>query len=1306
MDRLLTAGQTIAKLEELRLLVEELVSRESSLIEERDRELEAIQRKYGLLKVRSRKRADEREEAAREALEVERSRLESRFSARRRRIDQALENARAALEEEAEQTRSQQKYENQKDLLQANRQHDTDALALEKTWKAFSAELAAEVDRLSDCRDRAWEVFKGYGVFRKWLSAEPKLSLQEPTVEDEYELLESLRSQLSELEVQSKASFPTMLAKLFSVIPFWVMLLFVGLLGALGFLVPQVASAVGLVPEQILIGVALGVGLSGVAFGCGFLMARGRVQSIVEQLACSNQLITRCQSAADQSREAGLGSLRSSLEEIEERLEEAWREADFAASQKLESGLAKVTPQHARLIQHHDGVVARVLGQLGVGEVDEVEGVDAEARGGLERVEAEQVSAEAEVRERFSAGMSEVVDRWSQQVPLWVSQLEASRETANEVSPSWDSASLDGWEAPQTGEPVGEFADLEIDLKRFVGASPIDTRMAWNVNDSLRLPLSFKMPIGESLLFESDGAGGKEVVDAMNGIVLRLLMRSPVGRLRFTLIDPVGLGQNFAGLMHLADHDDQLINRRIWTQASQIDQCLRDLTEHMEKVTQMYLRNEYDSLAEYNQAAGNIAEKYHVLVIADFPVGFSEAALRRLQSIAVSGPRCGVFLLLHRDRRQALLDESVLDDLQKHCVWLESQDKGYQPGAYRWSGTKLDWKAGPSSELAIDLIHKIGQASIDSNRVEVPFSQVVPSVDQLWSLDTSESLSVPIGRTGASKLQYLTLGKGTQQHALIAGKTGSGKSTLFHVIVTNLALWCRPDQVEFYLVDFKKGVEFKCYATHALPHAKVVAIESDREFGLSVLERVDQELRRRGDLFRACGVQDLAGYQASADGGPLPRTLVMIDEFQEYFVEDDRVAQNAAVLLDRIVRQGRAFGIHVILGSQTLGGAYTLARTTFAQMVVRIALQCDEADSYLIMDENNAAPRLLSRPGEGIYNDSSGVVEGNSPFQTVWLTDRERDEYLSQVKDLVSERNWTGASPVVFEGNAPADVRDNTELAAALAVDPSQAPETVDAWLGAPNSIKGPTCATFGAQTGGNLLVLGQNDEMAFSLVLCSLISLASQYPSDGAEFVVIDALAEHSAQGEMLEKVLALIPQSVRTLRDASLESLMGDLDAVLNDRSESGEQERAVFVIVLGLQSFKKLRPEDEFSFSSSSDDSGTQPGDVLDRVIREGPSAGLRVIATIDSYNSSQRFLSRKALSEFEMRVLFQMSANDSAALIDNTKASQLGLHRALFYHERKGYLETFRPYSLPDGGWLSGLRDLLGKRASQEAAELTS
>src|SRR5215216_6433397 len=295
----------------------------------------------------------------------------------------------------------------------------------------------------------------------------------------------------------------------------------------------------------------------------------------------------------------------------------------------------------------------------------------------------------------------------------------------------------------------------------------------------------------------------------------------------------------------------------------------------------------------------------------------------------------------------------------------------------------------------------------------------------MWSCESTMMLRLPMGGTGATKLQYLSIGKGTRQHALFAGKTGSGKSTLFHVIITNLALACSPEQVEFYLIDFKKGVEFKCYAENRLPHARVVAIESDREFGLSVLQRVDEELRVRGELFRQSGVLDLAGYRAANPDKSMPRCLLVIDEFQEFFVEDDRIAQTANVLLDRIVRQGRAFGIHVLLGSQTLGGAYTLARATMGQMVIRIALQCNEADAYLIMDENNAAPRLLSRPGEGIYNDMAGASEGNSPFQAVWLADNERDTWLQRVRELADQSATRYSGPIVFEGNVPADIREN-----------------------------------------------------------------------------------------------------------------------------------------------------------------------------------------------------------------------------------------------------------------------------------------
>ena len=126
--------------------------------------------------------------------------------------------------------------------------------------------------------------------------------------------------------------------------------------------------------------------------------------------------------------------------------------------------------------------------------------------------------------------------------------------------------------------------------------------------------------------------------------------------------------------------------------------------------------------------------------------------------------------------------------------------------------------------------------------------------------------------------------------------------------------------------------------------------------------------------------------------------------------------------------------------------------------------------------------------------------------------------------------------------------------------------------------------------------------------------------------------------------------------------------------------------FVLIHGLQNFKKLRQEDEFSFSSSETGSGVNPAAVLLNLISEGPAHGIHVIATCDTYNNVNRFLGRKTLTEFEMRVLFQMSASDSASLIDAPDAGTLGLHRALYYNDREGYIETFRPYALPGNDWI--------------------
>jgi hypothetical protein len=144
-------------------------------------------------------------------------------------------------------------------------------------------------------------------------------------------------------------------------------------------------------------------------------------------------------------------------------------------------------------------------------------------------------------------------------------------------------------------------------------------------------------------------------------------------------------------------------------------------------------------------------------------------------------------------------------------------------------------------------------------------------------------------------------------------------------------------------------------------------------------------------------------------------------------------------------------------------------------------------------------------------------------------------------------------------------------------------------------------------------------------------------------------------------------------------------------------------VYLFIRDLQKFSRLRYEEDFSFSGSDAEKEPNPGAILNHLICEQTRLGFHVVASCDSYNNVTRFLSRKAISEFEFKVLFQMSANDSASLIDSPKAGLLGLHRAILFNAQEGYLETFRPYALPATEWVEQVGRSLQRRVPPETAD---
>lgn len=1292
MNSHLGVKETLELLDSLKGTVREFAVREERLVQELRNKVSLLQR-----------RRDEAIESASKRLAEETAQADSSFEEGKASADATYKKQKSSISEkqktglkdglkEIENKEGSRKHRLQTETLQSKRDRDSGLTNAETALAEFKAALAADHETLAFLEAKARKSFGGYRKFVRLLRDAPKQAEVDPTP-NENQLSAQLRELLSKAGKDLDRFRKLLLPSFFRYRLVWLVLIFaqlplVLLLAQFGITSLTHREAIASIAGCLVVGFTLHL--------IGKRQAEPAARTIASVLGKARQHHDACFEKCGSRHTQEVERIENQFRTKNEWINQEWDRTLEEAAADRASLPQMIKEETSRAFDENEKFYRGELERLLREHVETVERVNFEA-------EARTKEAAAICAEREAKLHAEYGELWRPLEAEWKSRMQPLYETIRTVQseaarlfPAWESQSWQNWKPPGQFGNAATFARMEVDVATLSEGVPKDARLSLPGPARFPLPLLLSYPQQGSVLFETANSGRDEIIGALNNIILRLLSTSPAGRLSFTVIDPVGLGQSFSGVMHLADYAEYLINSRIWTQTGQIEQRLAELNEHMEKVIQMYLRNEYATIAEYNEQAGNIAEKYHFVVVADFPAGFSDAAARRLLSIAASGARCGVFTLIHWDRRQPAPQDFVPEELRKSSVCVARAGNGFAFAEKSLPGTNLILDAPPATDLATEFIHKVGVLSKDSNRVEVPFSHVIPADTELWSLDTTSELRVPIGRTGATKLQYLAIGKGTRQHGLIAGKTGSGKSTLFHVIITNLAQWASPEQVEFYLIDFKKGVEFKCYAEHRLPHARVVAIESDREFGLSVLQRVDEELKHRGELFRKLGVQDIPGYKRAGGTEAIPRTLLIIDEFQEFFVEDDKIAQTASLLLDRIVRQGRAFGIHVLLGSQTLGGAYTVARTTLGQMVIRIALQCNEADAYLIMDDNNPAPRLLSRPGEGIYNDTAGTMEGNSPFQVVWLPDEERDKYLGKVRECANQKPRVYPGPIVFEGNAPADARENSELRRVLEADHITATPYPRIWLGASNSIKGPAEAVFLRQSGNNLLVVGQREEASLAIVSMGLVALAAQHTRESARFILCDASPSGSPPREFLERIVRAIPQHITVAKQGDLPQIMKGLADELTTRSADAHESAAppAFLFIHGLQKFNRLRYEEDFGFSSGDAEAAANPAAILNNLICEGTRFGFHVIATCDTYNNVNRFLSRKALSEFEMRVLFQMSANDSASLIDSPKASTLGLHRALFYNEQEGHLETFRPYALPSGEWLEqAARNLL-------------
>jgi DNA segregation ATPase FtsK/SpoIIIE, S-DNA-T family len=209
-------------------------------------------------------------------------------------------------------------------------------------------------------------------------------------------------------------------------------------------------------------------------------------------------------------------------------------------------------------------------------------------------------------------------------------------------------------------------------------------------------------------------------------------------------------------------------------------------------------------------------------------------------------------------------------------------------------------------------------------------------------------------------------------HALIAGTTGSGKSELLRTLVASLAASYPPDLCNFVLIDYKGASAFAECAL--LPHTVGMVTDLDPGTAKRALVCLEAELKRRERLLLSAGAEDLIAYAARPTNAPLPRLVVVIDEFATLAKD---LPDFVTALID-VAQRGRSLGVHLILATQRPTGAVN--DNIRANTNLRIALRVhDAADSTDVLGVSTAASIGRRTPGRALLRTGPGEV---SAFQT------------------------------------------------------------------------------------------------------------------------------------------------------------------------------------------------------------------------------------------------------------------------------------------------------------------------------------
>lgn len=810
---------------------------------------------------------------------------------------------------------------------------------------------------------------------------------------------------------------------------------------------------------------------------------------------------------------------------------------------------------------------------------------------------------------------------------------------------------------------------------------------------------------GRSIVIVSSG---EEQARQANALLQALVVRTSVmfpQQSRYTLLDPSGNGMAFPMARYLA---------RVEPSSGDVRRDLDAVTFEIQRIIQTYLDAGTPSFEQIPDEL-RMGEAYHFVFAAEFPKAYDLRAAEAIQSVARTGPAAGTYVILHHN-----LDHEAPGDLARFAieapVVIDMTDLDDQVSGL---SARVSPDGPPEPHVQESILTRIKNAPPTDR--PVAWSEVVGLDPEAWWQESAvDRISTPIGRHGAN--QELTVWFGMHErdgracaHGVLGAMTGAGKSTLFHNLITGLAIRYSPQELRLYLIDGKFGVEFQPYRD--LPHSAVVSLRTSPELSRSVLSELIAEMSRRNETFVRCGVADLAGYRrAGSPEGELPRLLLVIDEFQDLFV-GDRDGEASKEML-RLSQQGRSAGVHMLLASQRFDAAEMLHRTDiFGNLHLRLAMQMAQADIASLTDFGPTGRRLIdatcNRPGRVVLNDHAGDDGANVAGKVALLEKADRDSLVSELARRAAHLPGL-ARPIVFNGDRQPDLVDSPSLMALVDRD-AWLPELdlevlarnpvekgglgIDDWLAAERpvpvvlgqafSVRGQAALALRRRSNEHLVIFGERHTERVAMLAAAMLTASAALPPSSLQIRVVDRSHDRTSWSQVLSSTvdhLSEVGFEARIERDEQeCEELLRSVASEVERRRampEAARHDQPTLLLVLNEpERISALqRNSDEFGYTDS------ELGQILRGVIAQGPAVGVHLVMGFPSLGVATSVIAeRVVLNEIRHRVAMQMSEDDAFVVVRSNQASKLQVAgerpiAALLFDNQQQRSIKFKPYSI--------------------------